>query len=56
MTRVEQRNYRANKVAQEVRWQLANYGKIKVYGKLYDLVLSWKDVSLKKQLKRPTLK
>ena len=56
MTREEKRNYRANKVAEEVRWQLSKYGKIKGYGKLYDLIFSWKNVSLKKQMKRPTLK
>ena len=55
MTREETRNYRANKVASEVRFQLGKYGTIKNYGKLYDLTLSWKAVSLKKHDKRPTL-
>ena len=55
MTREEKRNYRADKVAMEVRWQLANYGEIKAYGKLYDLILSWQSVSKKEHEKRPNV-
>ena len=56
MTREEKRNYRADKLCREVRFQLANYGQIKAYGKLYDFLVQWKNVGKKSMYKRPTLK
>jgi len=52
-TREQKRNYRADKVCRELRYQLSNYGEIKNYGNLYDLILSWKNVGKKSMYKRP---
>jgi len=53
MTREQKRNYRADKLCREIRFQLSNYGEIKSYGKLYDLLLPWMNVGKKSKYDRP---
>ena len=53
MTREEKRNYRAEKLCREVRFQLSEYGEIKNLGKLYDFVIAWENVAKKNKNIRP---
>lgn len=52
-TRKEKRDERAEKVCQEVRWQMAQYGGIADNNKLYDLLVSWMRVAKKNKYQRP---
>lgn len=52
-TREQKRNYRADKLCREIRYQLAVYGEIKNLGRVYDYMIPWRNVAKKSQYKRP---
>lgn len=52
-TREEQRNERAEKIAREVRFQMAKRGGIYDNHKLFDLLASWMYVAKKNKYSRP---
>ena len=52
-TRKERRDERAEKVCQEGRYQMVQYGGIADNKKLYDLLFSWMRVAKKNKYERP---
>ncbi len=52
-TRKEKRDERAEKVCQEVRYQMAKHGGIADNNKLYDLLSSWMRVAKKNKYQKP---
>ena len=52
-TREEKRNYRADKLCREIRYQLGTYGEIKNLGRIYDFMIAWVNVAKKSKYSRP---